>query len=438
MHTQTTLSPAVDRELGDHLEQALETTVRTIQRLVRTAAPGSVSGDQARRVVDLFAQAERAAASGVALFSPVVVETGSYAKAGHGSAAEWLGAVSGSSASAARGRLHAAGHAAGDRALTEALHEAELSTDQLTVVTKAASEAPASTGDLLDLLGKGASHRELYDTAARLRAAARSRERERARRDRVHQCRHLRSHQRLEGGIRGEFLCDEVAWARVAPRLEADARQRWKAAGQKDPLDAHRLDAFVELLGGSAGSATSTGATGSTRARPHTLVIVDAEALRRGSAHGGELCEIDGIGPVSVEAATELLGEGALQFLVRDGIDIRTVTSTTRTVPQRMAAALVVRDRTCAVEGCGKRHGLEADHCRVDFAANGATNLDNLARLCPEHHDLKTYGGWRLEGAPDRWRWIAPAHPKSARYIAGARRIAAAKAAAKAVTVRRE
>ena len=285
-------------------------------------------------------------------------------------------------------------------------------------------------GTLLELSGQGASHQELADAAARLRAAARSRESEHARRARVHQCRHLRWHQRPEGGIAGAFLCDEVAWARIAPRLEAEARRRWKAAGQREPLDAHRLDAFLELLAGGGGSGGSGGGPGGT-ARPHTLVIVDAEALRRGSVQGGELCEIEGIGPVSVEAATELLGEGGLQFLVRDGIDIRTVTGTTRTLPQRMAAALVVRDRTCAVEGCGKRHGLETDHCRVDFADGGPTCLDNLARLCPEHHDLKTYGGWRLEGGPGRWRWIAPAHPKSAGYIARARKLAAAKAAVK-------
>jgi len=82
-------------------EHELEQAVRTLQRLVHGAAPTSASGDQARRVVALFAQAERAAASGIALFSPVVLETGSYAKAGHGSAADWLGAVSGSSAAGA-------------------------------------------------------------------------------------------------------------------------------------------------------------------------------------------------------------------------------------------------------------------------------------------------------------------------------------------------
>ncbi len=401
------------------LHAELERTVRSLQRLVRHSSPGSVSGEEARSLVDLFAEAERAAASGIALFSPVVVETGSYAKAGHGSAAEWLGAVSGSSAGAAKARLTAAGRAAADPAITGALRAGDLSAAQLSLVSETAA-AGGAAGTLLDLSAQGASHRELSAAAARLRAAARSREGDRARRSRVHRCRHLRWHQSTEGGIRGEFLCDEVAWARVAPRLEADARRRWKGAGQGEPLDAHRLDAFLELLGGLGGP-------GGPGGRPHAVVIVDAEALRRGSAQGGELCEIEGVGPVSVEAATELVGEGGLQFLVREGVDIRTVTSTTRALPQRLAAALLVRDRTCAVEGCGKRHGLQADHRRVDFAEDGPTCLDNLVRLCPEHHDLKTYGGWRLEGAPGRWRWIAPAHPKSARYIAGARKIAAAK-----------
>jgi hypothetical protein len=39
-----------------------------------------------------------------------------------------------------------------------------------------------------------------------------------------------------------------------------------------------------------------------------------------------------------------------------------------------------VRDRTCAVPGCGKRLGLERDHRGVDFSDDGPTELDNLVR----------------------------------------------------------
>jgi hypothetical protein len=42
-------------------QDELEGAVRTIQRLVRSATPRTVSGDQARATVGLFAEAERAA-----------------------------------------------------------------------------------------------------------------------------------------------------------------------------------------------------------------------------------------------------------------------------------------------------------------------------------------------------------------------------------------
>jgi len=130
----------------------LGAAVHQIQEVLRSATPESVSGDQARRFVELFAEAEMAGASGIALFTPVVVETGSFAKEGHASAQDWLGALSGSSAGAAKGRLAAAERAAVDPSLTEALHEGGLSSAQLEVVTKAAAEAPESTPNLLELL----------------------------------------------------------------------------------------------------------------------------------------------------------------------------------------------------------------------------------------------------------------------------------------------
>ncbi len=419
------------------LRDDLDGAVRTIERVVRAAEPGSVSGDDARGLVALFAAAERTAASGVALFTPVVVHSGSYAKEGHGSAAQWLGAVSGSSCGAAKGRLAAAERAAGDPALTEALHEAELSADQLRLMATTLAEVPGSSTDLVELIAEGASHQELSDTAARLRAGARRRETERARRARVHARRHLRWHQDDNGGIRGEFSCDEVAWARVAPILEREAAARWRSAGgtlEVESLEAHRLDALLDLLCDSVGHWPGNGrrAGGKGGARPHAVVEIDAAALRRGTTEGDELCEIEGIGPVSVAAATELLSQGDMQYLVREGFDIRTVTTPTRAIASCVDMALLVRDRTCAVPGCGKRLGLERDHWRLNYGEGGQTELANLVRLCPEHHALKTHGGWRLEGGPGHWSWIPPDSPPGAGRIARARKLAAIKARATA------
>ena len=436
-------SATLTATLMETLYGDLGRTVRALQEVVRTATPASVSGDQARRFVERFAQAERAAASGIALFTPVVLGSGAYAKEGHASAQDWLGTLSGTSAGAAKGRLAAAERAAVDPTLTDALHEGGLSPAELAVLTQAAAEAPGSTKDLLELVEQGASHQELTDTASRLKAGAKSREDERARRDRVHATRHFRWHQVDSGGMRGEFFCDEVGWARVAPRIEARAKELWKAAGGgsggggSEPLEAYRLDAFLEQLGGSGGSDGAGGSSSRSKgARGQALVVIDAAALRRGTTQGDELCEIEGIGPVSVAAATELLSEASLRFVIREGFDIKTVTKSTRDVAACIEAALIVRDRTCARPGCGRRLGLETDHREVDFGDHGPTELDNLVRLCPQCHDLKTHGGWRLEGEPGAWEWVAPAHPKSAGSIARARKLAAAKGRARAARQR--
>jgi hypothetical protein len=423
--------------LRNHLQAKLESIALDMQQLLREASPETASGDEAQALVGVFAEIERGAAAGIALFSSVVVETGSYAKAGHGTAADWLGALLGSSASSAKGRLSAAARAGTTPELADALHGGELSADQLKVMTQAAVDVPEAVGGLLDLVGRGASHQELTDTANRLRTNARSRESAHARRARVHATRHLRAHQVDSGGVRGEFFCDEVAWARIGPELEADAKERWRRAGSisGESLDAHRLDAFVDRMAGAGGG---TGGSGRPRTRPraHALVIIDAEALRRGTAQDDELCEIEGIGPVSVEAASELLSEAGMQYLVREGFDIRTATRTTRFITSCVDMALIVRDRTCAVPGCGRRLGLERDHWRVDYGKDGPTELDNLVRLCPIHHDMKTHGGWRLSGGPGHWRWIPPRNPPSAGRIARSRKVAAAKAQARKAAAR--
>jgi hypothetical protein len=389
--------------------------------------PEAISGDQALSLVSLFGEAERAAASGTALLTPVVVRNGCYTKAGHASAPDWLGAVCGSSNGVAKGRLVAAERAATSPELAEALHDGHLSAPQLKIVADTSAVAPGAPGALLALIAKGASNQELSDAASRRRAAARKVECERERRARVHANRHFRWHQDDNGGIRSEFLCDEVAWGKVAPRLEADARARWKAAGAAggETLEAHRLDAFLALM---TEAGDSPGRSGQA---PRAVVLIDAEALRRGTTQRDELCEIEGIGPVSVDAATELIGGAGLQFVIKDGMDVRTVTGTTRVIRDRINIALLVRDRHCVVPTCGKRLGLERDHSKVDYAADGPTELANLARLCPACHNLKTNGGWKLGGGPGHWTWDPPAKPPSAGRINRQRKLSVAKAKAK-------
>jgi hypothetical protein len=133
--------------------------------------------------------------------------------------------------------------------------------------------------------------------------------------------------------------------------------------------------------------------------RPPTcsvMVRVDLDALLRGDALPGEVCEIDNQGPVPVAMARDLANDSFLRLVFHRAGDIRSVSHFGRTINRTLRTALAHRDKCCVVPGCGVPYGLEIDHV-VPFAEGGPTALDNLALLCHHHHHLKTYEGWTLE-----------------------------------------
>jgi hypothetical protein len=90
--------------------------------------------------------------------------------------------------------------------------------------------------------------------------------------------------------------------------------------------------------------------------------------------------------------------------VIKDGIDVRTVTGTTRVIRDRINIALLVRDRHCVVPTCGKRLGLERDHCQVDYAADGPTEMANFGPPVPgvpQPQDQRRLEGRRRAGALD-------------------------------------
>jgi len=129
------------------------------------------------------------------------------------------------------------------------------------------------------------------------------------------------------------------------------------------------------------------------------MVRVDLDALLRGVAHPGEICEIDNQAPISVAMARDMANDSFLRFVFHQAGDIRAISHFGRTINRQLRTALAHRDRCCVVPGCGVSYGLEIDHVQP-FAQGGPTELDNLALLCHHHHFLKTYEGWTLERRP--------------------------------------
>ena len=378
--------------------------VRQAVALLRAASAeiGLATAGTLAELAALFSRAERVAAAGMLRCTRTLGDTGARRVAGRKDAATFLSELSGSPLGKAKAGLVAAGQLETAPEAAEAFANGELSLDQAGVLGPAAAARPEEAGALLEAARKS-SFRELRAEAARtLRRARRETDQVDAER-RAHARRYCRTWVDGSGAVRLDALLSPVDGARLRAALEkatdgvADDARR---AGVDEPRERFAADALVRLVGPGRQPGAARGA--------HVVVRVDAAALVRGDVRDGETCEIDGVGPVSVEAARSLIGEGFLTMLVTDGVDVRTVTSTTRVVPKRVRVALEQRDRACVVPGCGVTEHLEIDHWRADFARVRRTELDLLCRLCWVHHALKTRHGWQLLGGPGAWTWRPP------------------------------
>lgn len=133
------------------------------------------------------------------------------------------------------------------------------------------------------------------------------------------------------------------------------------------------------------------------------IVLVDAEALRRGMVADGETCMIAGVGPVSLSAVKRLIPDAHIAYVLRDARQT-SVAHLGRQASAHQRTALEARGYECAVPTCRSTHLLEIDHV-CDWAFSRQTVLDDLDWLCPHHHELKSRKGHRLTGPPGRRRW---------------------------------
>jgi hypothetical protein len=186
----------------------------------------------------------------------------------------------------------------------------------------------------------------------------------------------------------------DAAWEAHIDRIFRDARR----AGRHEPRAAYAADALVALA--------SEGPCKPVEVR----VVVDSSALARGHTEAGERCEVSGVGPMPVTAASALLDDCSLAVMVRDGDDITSVSSPKRTIPIKLRRALEAEYPTCGVPSCANDQFLQIDHI-VPVEEHGPTELANLWRVCSHHHALKTHGGWTVVGQNGTRDLVPPDDP---------------------------
>lgn len=125
---------------------------------------------------------------------------------------------------------------------------------------------------------------------------------------------------------------------------------------------------------------------------------------------GAALCELQGYGPVSLDAARTLLATTRPWELVtvcaHTGAVIRTDTYRPTNAQTRF---LTARDGHCRFPGCvAPTIRADIDHT-IEYALGGDTATDNLAYLCRKHHTLKGNSDWDVEQLTGGvMKWTSP------------------------------
>jgi hypothetical protein len=369
-----------------------------------------MSGADAVHLVEAAARIDRLAAAARVFGAKRAVATRAWARTSHAARPEqWFANVCGVSESAARQALTIADRLDELPATEERLRSGTLSVAQAAQVTAGASVDPSAEPRLL-LVAERKGYRELCAQKERVIAAATDEDKAR---DLAHRERHLRSWTNgyaTHGSFSGPT--DEVELLLAALKLgEQAAYEHGRKTDHHEGSDAYRFDALIALAG-RAGSAAKIDTNGSDakadRSRDVTRIRVDLQALLDGRTEPGEVCEIPGVGPVPVSHARKVLSHGLLELVISDGVDVQTVVSTTRHVPNALRIAIEERDPTCKIRDCGADQHLHRHHVD-EYAKYRRTTYKVLGRLCQPHHDLVTHRGYQIIDHQDgTWSLRAP------------------------------
>jgi hypothetical protein len=367
-----------------------------LRRALDELEPRTLDADGAKCLVELLAEGEHVCAAEKVRVARRVEETGAYRSSGHRSSAHWLADATGITVGAATASFRTAERLDALPVTAAAFRSGRLSETQASAISIAATADPSSEARLLEV-AKRSSIKGLKDRCRDVTVRATDDAELAAR---LHEARFARDWRDELGALRLEASLAPGLGSKAIVALHAETDRMFREAqreGRHEPRDAYAYaaDALVQLmLRGPS--------------RPVVMkMTADAAALDRGWAEGAERCEVDGLGPVPVTAARSLLADAKIRVAVREGTEITTISSLTRTIPAALRAWLETTYPVCAMSGCDSDFYLQIDHIEA-FADDGPASRDNTWRLCPHHHGLKTNRGWRVVGGPGTWDLVPP------------------------------
>jgi len=373
----------------------IETITAELRDLSKRLDYETFDGRDAARLTEVAAEAERLCAAIKVGYARRAVDTNGWRTRDRVSILpeDWFAKISGCSTWQARDALKTAERLQECPKTAQQVRNGDLSMQQASAVSKAASLDPDAEDRLLRTAQRG-EYRRLKEESERVIASATDEDEARARATRERYFRTWTNGMATCGSFSGPTEDVAALLAAIKPLAE---RAFTEARATKDPERhespaAYQFDGLIALARGETPEATKNTKSSS----PVTRIRVDLEALVRGRTEPGEVCEIPGVGPIPVAHARRVLPHGLLELVITDGIDVQTVVSTTRHIPKPLEIALDERDgRRCKARGCEHTVSIERHHT-LDFADGQLTTYRILGDLCRDHHHLVTHCGYTI------------------------------------------
>jgi hypothetical protein len=335
--------------------------------------PELMRADDARRLLEAYARAEKLAAFGLAALSRKVDDAAEMAR------------VTGTFVGKAKAVFTTGKVMASAGELGTALQQGDISLDQAAEIAQAEESSPGAAAELVALAQQAPMH-VLRDKARAIKLDA---EQRRGLAERQRSARGARSYPDELGMVHIHLSLEPHVGTPIVARAEAEAQRLARSArksGAQEGFECHLADAYAALLSG----------VGKGRAkRPELVVVVSHEVAKRGwsDVREGEVCKIPGVGPVAPEVAREIASDAFLTGVFYDGSDLRQIKRWSRSIPVEVAIALELGEAPgfegiCCVD-CGNRFRTEFDHIEPR-AGGGATSLGNIDPRCWSCHQAKT------------------------------------------------
>ena len=285
-------------------------------------------------------------------------------------------------------------------AIHEAAREGLLSKQHLTVIDKTLAEAPEPDRDeveatllekatefdssklrviahrilqLLDQDGKAPDDRELAEPKRELHLASRK-----------------------DGSVVFRGKIDPESGAKLEALLSPLAKPTSATDTRTTPE--RQGDAFVEIIEMASASEDLPEEGGE---RPHLALTMSLKDFleQRGTA------DVEGMGPMNAASARRIGCDSTVMRVVLGAkSEVLDIGRLSRTIPNPIRRALIIRDDGCAFPGCGRRPRQCAAHHVAHWADGGPTSVDNLVLVCGRHHRLLHHSHWTVtinDGCPE-------------------------------------